>query len=96
MVQLQKAWENPDTYKQDNALCPYITGTAIPFWADVSETRGERAQVDAELIPVWYGFYHVHICLLCVCLILDELFNVRMGIFAPQWSRMGNGYTIML
>lgn len=34
--------------------------------------------------------------MLCLMLIGDETFNVRMGLFAPQWSRAGIGYTIML
>lgn len=29
-------------------------------------------------------------------LMADETFNVRMGLFAPQWSRAGIGYTIIL
>lgn len=33
---------------------------------------------------------------LCLMLIMDETFNVRMGLFAPQWSRAGIGYTIIL
>lgn len=49
-----------------------------------------------ELMSVWYGFYHAFLILLCIMLIMDETFNVRMGCFAPQWSRMGIGYTIML
>jgi hypothetical protein len=54
----------------------------------------------------WYGCYHGMLCefqtrkimiadgvegILCICLIMDETFNVRMGLFAPQWSRMGHG-----
>jgi len=35
------------------------------------------------------------IALLCIMLILDEFTNVRIGIFAPQWSRAGTGYTMM-
>ena len=34
--------------------------------------------------------------ILCLMLILDELVNVRVGLFAPQWNRAGHGYTIML
>jgi hypothetical protein len=34
--------------------------------------------------------------LLCIMLMIDEMFNVRVGLFGPQWSRMGNGFTIML
>ena len=29
-------------------------------------------------------------------LIADDTINIRMGIFAPQWSRAGQGYTAML
>lgn len=34
--------------------------------------------------------------IICICLIGDELLNVRFGCFAPQWYRGGVGYTIML
>lgn len=29
-------------------------------------------------------------------LMMDETLNVRMGLFSPQWSRAGIGYTMML
>lgn len=34
--------------------------------------------------------------LLSIMLFMDELLNVRMGLFAPQWNRAGTGYTMML
>ncbi|ORX38687.1 hypothetical protein BD324DRAFT_621947 [Kockovaella imperatae] len=80
---VQKAFRDPVNYESTDPLCGYFLGSGVPNWTDVSETR------------VWYGFYHVHLGILAFMLILDELFNVRMGIFAPQWSRMGNGHTIM-
>lgn len=47
-------------------------------------------------VRVWFGLYHTFIILLCFMLIADEALNVRMGLFAPQWSRMGTGYTVIL
>ncbi|OCF30649.1 hypothetical protein I316_07697 [Kwoniella heveanensis BCC8398] len=32
---------------------------------------------------------------LCLCLLGDELLNIRFGCFAPQWFRAGIGYTII-
>nr|ODN98883.1 hypothetical protein L204_02847 [Cryptococcus depauperatus CBS 7855] len=68
--------------KQDDK-CAYATGTGIANWAGGTEPLA------------WYGCYHGFLCLLCVFLVVDELFNVRFGCFAPQWYRSGIGYTII-
>nr|ODN86352.1 hypothetical protein L203_04054 [Cryptococcus depauperatus CBS 7841] len=68
--------------KQDDK-CAYATGTGVANWAGGMEPLA------------WYGCYHGFLCLLCVFLVVDELFNVRFGCFAPQWYRSGIGYTII-
>ncbi|OWZ40595.1 hypothetical protein C353_03810 [Cryptococcus neoformans AD1-83a] len=66
-----------------DSTCAYATGTGVANW-------GSRLEPLA-----WYGCYHGFICIICICLIGDELLNVRFGCFAPQWYRGGVGYTIM-
>ncbi|ODO06534.1 hypothetical protein I350_03889 [Cryptococcus amylolentus CBS 6273] len=73
----------PSDYSKSDDKCAYIVGTGIANWGDLQEPLA------------WYGCYHGFLCLLCICLIGDELFNVRFGAFAPQWFRGGIGYTIM-
>lgn len=47
--------------------------------------------------PLGYRFLKLQMVgIICICLIGDELLNVRFGCFAPQWYRGGVGYTIML
>ncbi|TYJ51211.1 hypothetical protein B9479_008230 [Cryptococcus floricola] len=74
---------DPSDYLESDDKCAYIVGTGIANWGDRQEPLA------------WYGCYHGSLCLLCICLIGDELFNVRFGAFAPQWFRGGIGYTIM-
>ncbi|EIW67433.1 hypothetical protein TREMEDRAFT_64689 [Tremella mesenterica DSM 1558] len=36
-----------------------------------------------------------NLAILCLMLVMEEFINVRLGLFAPQWNRIGTGYTIM-
>ena len=70
--------------KEGDPQCAYLVGTGIANWSENLENL------------VWFGMYHGFICLLCVMLIIDETLNIRFGLFSPQWTRAGNGWTIML
>ncbi|WVQ74744.1 hypothetical protein IAR50_004349 [Cryptococcus sp. DSM 104548] len=70
-------------YSKSDDKCAYVVGTGVANWGDRQEPLA------------WYGCYHGFLCILCLCLMGDELFNVRFGCFSPQWFRGGIGYTIM-
>ena len=74
-----------------------VRTTTCPLYSLNSSDRLGAAPRKVQLTrQAWYILYHGWILLLCLMLIGDELFNVRMGLFAPQWGRAGTGYTIML
>ncbi|WVR08775.1 hypothetical protein IAU60_005833 [Kwoniella sp. DSM 27419] len=72
---------DPDAAMRSDKDCAYAVGTGIANWASGTEPLA------------WYGAYHGFLCILCICLLGDELLNVRFGCFAPQWFRAGVGYT---
>ncbi|ORY35358.1 hypothetical protein BCR39DRAFT_3427 [Naematelia encephala] len=66
-----------------NVGCGYYLGSGTALWSGEMENLA------------WYGFYHGIVALLGLCLVLEEVFNVRMGLLAPQWSRTGTGWSMM-
>ncbi|KAL7423509.1 hypothetical protein Q5752_001089 [Cryptotrichosporon argae] len=67
----------------NDTTCAYADGTGIANWGSGYENI------------VWFLTYHLVLILLCVAMFVDEAANVRVGLFAPQWNRAGNGWTLI-